>query len=285
MSGAFELAERWHLQRSRDNWRGSCPLCGYPAALVLSERRGRALAWCANCHDQAGLAALVDEGKSAYDRRRPVFDEAGVHLARRKKGRALAIWEGGQALPGTLAETYLAVRAISTFGSSAALRFAPTCRHPEKGIWPALVALVEDVSGHQIGIHRTYLRRDGRGKADVMPPKASLGPIWGGAIRLCPVAGELLIGEGIETAAAAGALMGLPAWAAISAGNLASGLVLPPEVHTVVIAADPDPPGREAACTASQRWRAEGRRVRVRWPDNPDQDFNDVLRMRGSSHA
>jgi putative DNA primase/helicase len=48
----------------------------------------------------------------------------------------------------------------------------------------------------------------------------------------------LVIGEGIETAASAGLLMGTPAWAAISAGNMAKGLVLPPEVRRVVIAAD-----------------------------------------------
>ena len=52
----------------------------------------------------------------------------------------------------------------------------------------------------------------------------------------------LVIGEGIESSASAGRLMGLPAWAAVSAGNLAKGLVLPSEARRVVIAADPDDP-------------------------------------------
>ena len=119
--------------------------------------------------------------------------------------------------------------------------------------------------------------RDGR-KATVTPVKASLGPIWGGAIRLQdPDPGQsIVIGEGIETSASAGCLMGLPAWAAISAGNLANALVLPPEVRRVVIAADPDDAGRRAARDAWIRWTAEGRKVRIALPDGAG-DFNDLL--------
>jgi hypothetical protein len=74
-------------------------------------------------------------------------------------------------------------------------------------------------------------------------------------------------------------LVGLPAWAAISAGNLAKGLVLPPEVHTVIVAADPDPEGERAAVSAALRWRVEGRTVRIARPTGTG-DFNDVLRER-----
>jgi putative DNA primase/helicase len=86
----------------------------------------------------------------------------------------------------------------------------------------------------------------------------------------------LVIGEGIESSAAAGLLIGLPAWAAISAGNLGSGLVLPAEVRAVVIAADPDPPGEAAAQAAAKRWTSEGRQVRIARP-NGTGDFADLL--------
>ena len=101
----------------------------------------------------------------------------------------------------------------------------------------------------------------------------------GGSIRLHSfVSGmPLVIGEGIETSASAGRLMGLPAWAAISAGNLAKGLLLPPEARSVVIAADPDEAGRAAARDAWLRWKAEGRDVRIATPAGKD-DFNDLLR-------
>jgi phage/plasmid primase-like uncharacterized protein len=141
-----------------------------------------------------------------------------------------------------------------------------------------MVAQVQDVRGEFVAVHRTYLRADGSGKANLEPAKASLGPIWGGAIRIDPVSEELLIGEGIESSASAGLLLNLPAWAAVSAGNLRKGLILPSEVRAVVIAADADPPGESAAAEAAARWQAEGRRVRIATPNQQGQDFNDLLR-------
>jgi phage/plasmid primase-like uncharacterized protein len=141
------------------------------------------------------------------------------------------------------------------------------------------------MEGTPSAVHRTYLTRGGD-KAAVEPAKASLGPIWGGAIRLDALANDkpLVIGEGIETSASAGWLMGLPAWAAISAGNLARGLVLPPEALSVVIAADPDDAGRNAANDAWLRWKDEGRAVQIATPDRPS-DFNDLLIAHRATHG
>ncbi|MCL2429793.1 MAG: toprim domain-containing protein [Alphaproteobacteria bacterium] len=96
-------------------------------------------------------------------------------------------------------------------------------------------------------------------------------------MRLDPIATEVVTGEGIETSASAGRLLGLPAWAAISAGNLARGLVLPPEVRAVVIATDRDQSGERAASEAWHRWCSEGRSVRLLWPHAVGADCNDVL--------
>jgi putative DNA primase/helicase len=141
-----------------------------------------------------------------------------------------------------------------------------------------LIALVSAPDGTPLAVHRTFITRDGR-KATVEPVKASLGPVWGGAIRLNDhdPRQPLAIGEGIESAGAAGVLLGLPAWAALSAGNMAKGLVLPQEARRVVIAADPDEAGRQAARDAWTRWTAEGREVRVAVPNGAG-DFNDLLR-------
>jgi phage/plasmid primase-like uncharacterized protein len=186
---------------------------------------------------------------------------------------------------GTLADAYLTRRGLSRLAVSSALRFRTDTSHPNGGRYPALIALVSDVDGQPTAVHRTFLRQDGQ-KADVEPAKASLGPIWNGAIRLQPIeAGKpLVIGEGIESAASAGRLMGFPAWVAISAGNMANGLVLPPAAQSVVIAADPDDAGRTAAGQAWHRWRAEGRQVRIATPDSSG-DFNDLLIARRVSHA
>jgi putative DNA primase/helicase len=147
---------------------------------------------------------------------------------------------------------------------------------------------VHDATGLPVACHRTYLTPDGR-KSAAEPQKASKGPIWRGAIRLDPAAPELVVGEGIETSASAGLLLGLPAWAAICAGNLERALVLPDEVRSVVIAADRDANGvgQRTARGAAARWRAEGRHIRIAWPDRDGQDFNDILaaRMEARHHA
>jgi hypothetical protein len=195
----------------------------------------------------------------------------------RSQELALGLWGGSVPAAGTLAERYLTARRLAGLAASLALRFRRDCPHPARGRLPAMVALVTDVAEQPLGIHRTFLRRDGSAKADAEPQRASLGPIWGGAVRLDPLAPELVIGEGIETSAAAGRLLSLPAWAAISAGNLGRGLLLPPEVRAVVIATDRDLPGERAASEAWHRWCAEGRRVRLLWPQVAGADCNDVL--------
>ncbi len=202
-------------------------------------------------------------------------DESNVREHR--KARALALWRGSEPALGTLAERYLTGRGLASLATSSALRFRGDCRHPEGGSLPTMVALVTDVTGTPLAIHRTYLVRDGSGKASIKPAKASLGPVWSCAIRLDPLADELVIGEGIESSASAGRLLGLPAWAAISTGNLAQALVLPREVRATVVASDSDPAGRRAAQTAAGRWLAEGRCVRIAMPDRNGSDFADLL--------
>jgi phage/plasmid primase-like uncharacterized protein len=165
------------------------------------------------------------------------------------------------------------------------LRFHPAVSHPAaENRLPALVALVRRAEdGEPVAVHRTYLAADGSGKAVVEPQKATLGPVAGGVVMLHrpAVGAPLVLAEGIETALAASALMNAAAWAAVAAGNLAN-LTLPalPAAADVLIAADADAPGQEAAWAASRRWRAESRRVRVATPDQAGRDFADILTAR-----
>jgi len=203
---------------------------------------------------------------------------------RRKAVRAF--WFRCDFATGTPVAAYLARRGLPWLAQNDAIRFRADTSHPKGGKLPAMVALVYDGAGSIAACHRTYLAGDGS-KAGVAPPKASLGSFAGGAIRLHPAGPELLVAEGLETAASAGFLMGLPAWAAVACGNLACNMVLPPGVRSVTIAADPDGPGRRAAAKAARRWRAEGRKVSIATPDGPG-DFNDVLLARlaaGAAHA
>lgn len=281
-----DLADRLHLKRHPRSFRGRCPCCDYPGSTfsVREGKEGRPMLWCANGCDRDHIDDAVNRvmGGTWRPPERPTGqDEAKTR--ERKQAAAMRLWNGSEPARGTLADRYLSVRGLPGLAASAALRFRPDCYHPECPRLPAMVALVVDAEGKPLGVHRTYLRGDGGGKAAVEPPKASLGPIWTGAIRLDPVAAELVIGEGIETSASAGRLLGLPAWAALSAGNMAAGLILPPAVRSVVIAADPDPAGEQAARSAALRWSREGRRVRIARPDRDRFDFNDLIMER--AHA
>jgi hypothetical protein len=177
---------------------------------------------------------------------------------------------------GTIAETYLRTRGL-TVELPPALRFHRMLKHTPTGTWhPVMVAERRSASGQLVAIHRTFLRHDGSGKANVGEPvRMDLGSWKGTAIRLSPVSEELLIGEGIETTLSVMQATGRPGWAAGSAGAL-RGLVLPPEVRSVLICADGDDPGEQAAKAATVRWRREGRRVQVTSAPK-GYDFNDVL--------
>jgi putative DNA primase/helicase len=276
---ASDIASRLKLHRAARSYRGACPACGYPNAFSLRASKGdRISMFCANCGDRSAITdAVVRAVGGAWTPPAAATPADDAAARQRKQEAAARLWSGSAAAVGTIADAYLTGRALPGLAASPSLRFRGDCHHPEGGRLPAMIAEVVNVIGAFLGVHRTYLRHDGTGKAAVEPAKASLGPVWGGAIRLDPLAPELVIGEGIETAASAGRLLSLPAWAALSAGNMAQGLLLPVEVRAVVIAADHDGPGESAARQAALRWQREGRTVRIARPDRPGRDFNDIL--------
>ena len=74
-----------------------------------------------------------------------------------------------------------------------------------------MVALVtRGADDTPLAIHRTFLARDGGGKAPVDPQKMMLGPCRGGAVRLAEPGDVLMVGEGIETCLAAMRATGHP---------------------------------------------------------------------------
>lgn len=135
-------------------------------------------------------------------------------------------------------------------------------------------------------MHRTWLRLDGRGKAAVDPPKAMLGGVSGGAVRLSHGPGPLVVAEGIETALslACGLLSG-PAtiWAALSASGL-RGLRLPDLPGRLIVASDGDAPGRAAAHAVAERASALGWAVSL-LPAPDGRDWNDILNLKGAANG
>jgi hypothetical protein len=279
----------------KGRWHGSYGMACCPAhadrnpSLTIREgQTGAPLLWCqSGCEPGAVIEALrgqgLWEGRGA-DYTPPDHAEASRRAAeaeaerKRKVDHARDLWRQSAPIEDTLAERYLRERGI-TGPLPPTLRYLANAKHAPTGlILPALVAAVTHWPERQLrGLHRTFLRVDGRGQASVSDAKMMLGECRGGAVRLAPAGATLAIAEGIETALSVQRATGLPTWAALSTGGLTS-LRLPDEVREMTIFADHDEngAGERAARRAIERWEAEGRKARAVMPQTPGTDFNDL---------
>lgn len=275
---AAELAARLGLKRNGREFRGACPCCGKPS-LTIEDKAGKTFWRCFYGCDQGDLTrALLGDGaaRSPMPASSPNPDDADRRRA------AMDLWEKGQPLaPGDPVTAYLAGRQVPP-PAGAPLRYLREAKHPSGARLPCMLGLVTDAAGRGAALHRTFLAPGGAGKTTMDPARMTLGQVKGGAVRLHPHGPRLAVAEGVETSLSAALLLGLPAWAAVSAGNLGDFLALPAEVREVIIAADHDAPGRAAAQRAAARWKAEGRTVRIALPDKAGADFNDLLRERAA---
>jgi len=185
---------------------------------------------------------------------------------------------------GTIAETYLRRRGVCAFADYAALRFHPRCfyRDGETGRcerWPALIAVVSDLAGATTGVHRTYLARDGGGKAPVATPRRSLGAILGHGAWFGRTGDILAAGEGVETVLSLKCVLPtMPMVAALSASNLAA-ILLPLSLRRLYVACDADQAGTRATSALRQRAARQGVEAIALSPRLGD--FNDDLRAFG----
>lgn len=232
--------------------RGGGPLDTYAHATGLS---GRALFEAAAA--EVGTASIPEPGRiRSASRPRPCVKRDPGETA-----RDIAFTLAGcRPAPGTLAEAYLASRRLPC-PISADLLFHPALSHyGSRSAWPAMVAIVRSAAGEPIGLHRTYLARDGSGKAPLPKAKMMLGDVLRGAVRLAPVAaGRLGVAEGIETAVAAAILFGLPVWATLSTAGMRA-FVPPTGIVELVVFADAgdaarlrQPNSQRARCRAACR--------------------------------
>src|SRR5579883_338094 len=218
-------------------------------------------------------------GRGAGPARAQAIHRSVATLAADRVKAALALWESAAPADQTVVESYLATRGLRLLPPT--LRFCVRLCHPTGSTWPVMLALVTHGRDERpMAVHRTFLVRDGSGKAPVRPNRMMLGPCAGGVVRLAPAQRETMVGEGIETCLAAMQATGMPAWAAMSTSGLRT-LELPDIVREVVVLADGDDPGEAAAKAAAARWSREGRRVRIARPPK-GMDFNDLLIAQGA---
>jgi len=222
----------------------ACPLCG-PACRSPANRKRKVLRiWddgefvtykCARC-DTAGWAKEQGAQRSVPRPRSVV--EAKDDSDRRELAQFL--WSRSGESTGSLAETYL--RSRRCLVPSPALRFLPARgEHP-----PAMIARFG--SGPITGIHLTKLAADGTGKAGTDKDKIMIGPSTGQPIVVAdhPEHDALLVAEGIEDAASLAIATGWSAWAAGSAGRIASVVAAAGHFERVFVAVDADRAGRMA---------------------------------------
>ena len=278
-------------------WMARCPAHNdrKPSLSIRDTDDGNVLVHChTSCEQEQVIGALRSRGlweEKGYRLTRPAPRAIATDRPDRDDAKrtvaALSIWQSATAGTGTLVETYLRSRGLN-IPPPPPLRFHAGLKHPSGAICPAMVALVtRGTDNMPLAIHRTFLSRDGTGKAPVEPQKMMLGPCRGGAVRLGSVRPDewLAIGEGIETTLSVMQACALPGWAALSADGIKS-LILPPDAAMALICADNDAggAGQRAAREATERFLREGRRVGIAMPPTLGTDFNDVLNSAAPAH-
>jgi hypothetical protein len=164
---------------------------------------------------------------------------------------------------GTMADTYLRGRGIAEVGDLDSLRFHPRCyyRAHDNGpreTWPALIAAVTDLDRDMTGVLRTWLARDGSGKAPLAAPRRALGRLLGSGVRLGRATDVMAAGEGLETMLSLRVVLpAMPIVAALSSAHLAA-LILPAGLRRLYIARDNDRAGHRAADALGIRANADG---------------------------
>lgn len=220
-----------------------------------------------------------------------VADDERVDADPDRIDRAMVLW--GQALPphGTVVERYLQHRRISLpkdVLAADALRFHPSCPFRlddgSTARLPAMLALMRDITTDELrAIHRTALKEDGNGKADLPGlgnAKKMFGPCRHAVIKLTAdpdINDGLALAEGIETALTLLCADWRPIWACGTAGAIECFPVLP-GIEALTIFADADRAGLLAAAKCQSRWNEAGLECRILAAPNAGSDWNDIVR-------
>lgn len=197
--------------------------------------------------------------------------------------KAHLIWQSCAPVEGTVAERYLQEQRGLRLPIPRSVRFHPQLSYARNAMlhFPALVAVVQNSARQIIGVQATYLTNEGKKiEKEHCPARLSIGVVKGGAVRLSLLQEKLIVCEGLEDGLSL--LQARPhacVWVCLGTSGLRS-VALPDSVKEVVIAADSDAAGKQAAEALRSRLWEEERRVAIITPSPAFKDFNDELRRK-----
>jgi hypothetical protein len=218
---------------------------------------------------------------------RPVREPAS---ARERLETARRIWDAGRPLGRSLAARHCRQRGLTgALPGAEALRFGPevpvSAYHAGGPTRPALLAGIQDADGCYVAVEITYLAPNGRRALDLRLPRKTVGvPPPGCAVRLDPLAEQMLVGEGVFTTRAAAEWFGLPAWALQSTRNLRAWSA-PVGVRSVLIAGDRGKDGEASAEVLRARLAEAGVAASVALPPLPDRQWDEWALAQGRRPA
>ena len=193
---ASEIGRALNGRKVGGSWMARCPAHKdrKPSLSISASNDGKVLVHChAGCDQRDVIAALrelglwettgTSEGRSAATHHRRVSDEATPRL---RSAPRRPLRSGRHPNRRTARRSKLICVGVDcVFPRRLPCASIAGLRHPSGARWPAMVALVtHGDTGLPLAIHRTFLARDGFGKAPVDPQKMMLGPCRGGAVRL-----------------------------------------------------------------------------------------------------
>lgn len=244
-----------------------------------------------DCRDYLkGLGWDIDGGQD-HRPRSPVYQDTAVPDDEAEKRRriesAWTIFVQCHPAAGSPVETYIRARG-ATLPPNAPVYYHPACPNGPTVKMPAMVCPITDIRTKRfIAIHRTFIRPDGSGKADIpkKDQKKMYGPYKGGVVRLSPddeVTTGLGICEGIETGLSVLNYGWWPVWAALSDNGIRDFPVLDGiECLTIFADHDKNEAGQKAALACASCWVKAGREVFILKPKKAGTDWNNA----GKSHV
>jgi putative DNA primase/helicase len=281
---------------------GPCPVCGGKDRFKFDNRKGRGDWFCNQCRQGDGITLLMKaKGMDFLAACKLVMEITGIEQQDAPTVPVGRVSHAGApvAYPTSRVKTlleqscaiqdceparrYLQSRGLWPLPPMHKLRAHPSVDYWEEGErvgqHPALLAAVRDIGGQVVTAHVTYLQQHGAKLASYEPRKILSGMQGraGCAVRLMRIGGETLgIAEGIETAFSAAIIHGTPVWAALNT-SLLQKFEPPAGVKRVVIFADRDIPGMDAAAKLMQRLQG---RVQFEMQMPSCKDWNDALMER-----